>query len=224
MELSFFTTDQIIGPTPHGHERGTKGDKRTFYCPSVKYPDSADEDDPIAWQFILAYGSGPAWRWRDESTLSAQQKMGYTRITDYFFLLDRGQGGQGGNSFRIRGTPQKGWAYSTSRCHVFNEKELKPITHPGAFELVTDATYSTSENAADKSIQWRAVNGSGYPSQGFHHYTNHMLGGKPAGTNIFFLDGHSGWRHFKDGVPDSERYDFDEVLVRGNMEGTPFWW
>ena len=164
MELSFFTTEQIVGPTPHGYEDGTKGDKRTFYCPSVKYPDSADEDDPVAWQFILAWGTGPAWHWQDEGALTQQQKMAYTRVTDYFFLLDRGEGGQGGNSFRIRGIPQKGWAYSTSQCHVFDEKNLTPITQPGTFELVTDATYSTSEDAMDESIQWRAVHGSGYPS------------------------------------------------------------
>ncbi len=224
MEISFFTTEQIIGPTPHGYEDGTKGDKRTFYCPSVKYADSADEDDPVAWQFIPAWGTGPAWRWQDELVMTTQQKMAYTRVTDYFFLLDRGKGGQGGNSFQIRGTPQKGWAYSMSQCHVSTEKDLTPITQPAGFELITDATYSTSENPQDPGNEWRAVNGSGYPSQGFHHYTNHMSGSKPAGANIFFLDGHREWRHFRSGVPETVSYGFDEVLVRGNMEGTPFWW
>jgi len=232
-ELSFFTTDQIVGPTPHGRGNGTKGDKHTLYCPSVKHSNAPGADHPAGWQFSLAWGNGPPWEWQDETGLTKDQRMGYFRIVWYFWLLDKVTAdGTPNNLFEIEGHPSKGWIHSTSRYRRYREKELSPLHHPAQFEFITDETFSDAPSGADPtSSEWGGppIDG-GYPSKGFAHYTGHMRGSVPAGSNIFYLDGHREWRPFQDGKPDSvdpAAYGYDEVLKRG--KGAPgswpyFWW
>jgi len=232
-ELSMFTTDQIVGLTPHGRGNGTKGDKHTLYCPSIKHSNAPGADHPAGWQFSLAWGKGPPWEWQDETGLTKEQRMGYFRIVWYFWLLDKlTPGGTPNNLFEIEGYPSKGWIHSTSRYRRYREKDLSPLHHPAQFEFITDETLSDAPSGADPaSSEWGGppIDG-GYPSKGFAHYTGHMRGGVPAGSNIFHLDGHREWRPFQDGKADSvdpAAYGYDEVLKRG--KGAPaswpyFWW
>lgn len=232
-ELSMFATDQIIGLTPNGYETGTKGDKNTFYCPSVKHPSAPGADHPAGWQFSLAWGKGPPWEWQDETHLTAQEKKSQFRIVSYFWLLDKvTPDGTPNNLFEIQGFPQKGWVHSTDRYRRYRENELSPIRHPADFELITDGTFSDAASGADPRVsEWGGPPiGGGYPSKGFAHWTCHLRGGKPAGSNILFLDGHREWRSFQDGQADSvdpSAYGYNEVLKRG--KGIPaswpyFWW
>jgi len=230
-ELSMFATEQIVGPTPNGYEVGTKGDKHTFYCPSIKHPDAPGADHPAAWQFSLAWGKGPPWEWQDEKVLTAQQKIRYFRIVWYFWLLDKvvTPNGKPNNLFQIEGYPQKGWIHSTDRYRIYRENELHPIHHPAQFEFITDETFSDAASGADPQTSvWGGLQiDGGYPSKGFSHWTGHLRGSKPAGSNIYFLDGHREWRPFKDGKPDSvdpAAYGYDEVLKRGKTGSPYFWW
>ena len=232
-ELSMFTTEQIVGPTPHGYESGTKGDKKTFYCPSIKHANAPNYDHPAGWQFSLAWSKGSPWTWQDETGLTNEQKKGYFRIVWYFWLLDKvTPDGTPNNLFEIRGYPQKGWLHSTDRYRRFREAELSPLHHPAQFEFITDETFSDGASGGDPKLsQWGGppIDG-GYPSQGFAHYTAHMRGSQPAGSNIYFLDGHREWRPFAGGEPssvDPADYSFDEVLVRGKGSAASwpyFWW
>ncbi len=114
------------------------------------------------------------------------------------------------------------------RYRRYRETDLTPLKHPAQFEFVTDMTLSDAAGGGDPAVsQWGGPTiGGGRVAYGFHFYTSHMRGGKPAGSNIFFLDGHREWRHFADGVPssvDPTQYGFDEVLKRGKTEPY-FWW
>ena len=230
-ELSMFTTEQIVGPTPHGYEDGTKGDKHTFYCPSQTHSDAPGADHPINWQFGMAISKGPPWEWQDETGLSDAQKKTLFRSTRYFWLLDKmTPSGSPVNLFEIQGYPAKGWIYSSDRYRRYRENQLTPIAHPAEFEFITDEVFSDSASGGSPTLaQWGGPTiGGGRAQYGFYHYTSHMRSGQPSGSNIFFLDGHGQWRHFEDGVPPSAdplAYRFEEVLSRGGGAGLPyFWW
>ena len=228
-ELSMFTTEQIVGPTPHGNEDGTKGSKDTFYCPSGVRPDNPGADHPINWQFSLVIGQGPPWAWQDETGLTDSLKKNLFRSLRYFWMLDKiGPGGKPNNLFEIEGFPRKGWIHSMDSCRRYRESELTPLHHPAQFEFITDVTFSDGASGADpENSQWGGPSiGGGRVAHGFHFYTSHMRAGKPAGSNIFFLDGHREWRHFEDGKPpsvDPTEYTFNEVLKRGKTDPY-FWW
>jgi prepilin-type processing-associated H-X9-DG protein len=58
-------------------------------------------------------------------------------------------------------------------------------------ELGTDMVNSRGTPGAPGETFWNVRGGHDLP-----HWTAHMRGGKPAGGNILFLDGHVGWRDF----------------------------
>jgi len=232
-ELSMFATDQIVGETPHGKENGTKGDKHTLYCPSIKQPSAPGADHPAGWQFSLAWAKGPPWVWQDETGLTVQQKQSYFRIVWYFWLLDKvTPDGTPNNLFEIEGYPAKGWVHSSDRCRRYRENQLTPIKLPANTELITDETLSDAPSCADPDTsEWGGVAlDGGYPTQGFAHWTGHLRSGRPSGSNVFFLDGHREWRPFQDGRPssaDPAAYGYDEVLKRGKGPAASwpyFWW
>jgi len=88
-----------------------------------------------------------------------------------------------GRSNHPQGTPKKDWV-KTLICK-----------QPGATDLVTDATLSTTSDPATASFT--QVRGGSWSRWQLFDRTNHLThGDKPAGANILSVDGHNDWRRF----------------------------
>lgn len=108
----------------------TGGDRRTFYCPSDpgKKPNMA-----CLWQFSQNLPFGAHIGGVAEPT---QNRGSYYRVTSYFWMMDTVQG----RTTHPQGTPKKDWV-KTLICK-----------QPGATDLVTDATLSTTAEPATASF------------------------------------------------------------------------
>jgi len=153
----------------------TGGSKHTFYCPSdpLKTPDMA-----ILWQFSQNLPFGTATDSVPEPTTNRGSQF---RVTSYFWMMDT----VNGRSYHPEGTPKKEW--------------VKTLTHKQATstELVTDATLSSSSDP--KTATFTEVHGGSWSRWQIPDRTNHLrYGGRPAGANIVFLDGHNEWRRFSE--------------------------
>jgi len=103
------------------------------------------------------------------------------RVTSYFWMMDT----VNGRSYHPEGTPKKEW--------------VKTLTHKQATstELVTDATLSSTSDP--KTATFTEVHGGSWSRWQIPDRTNHLrYGGRPAGANIVFLDGHNEWRQFSE--------------------------
>jgi len=249
-DVSYYTTEVCIGLTPTGRESGTKGDKRTLYCPSqVGRPQSINADDPAAWQYSSNIKGGtPQGRWYPEDGLTQQEKFGvYQRIIGYFLLVDR-YGGDNVFSINVQHyngqrDGEKGYLHTVDSYRFHRQSEtLRPVRQPANFELMTDAVMSNftgaslGTNPLEPGDSLSVIVDPKTPGLEFGgplvgamalatfftpqrlQYTNHMSGGRPAGGNILFLDGHLEWR------------SFDKMMSRGRVGGTSpsgsylFWW
>jgi prepilin-type N-terminal cleavage/methylation domain-containing protein/prepilin-type processing-associated H-X9-DG protein len=88
-------------------------------------------------------------------------------------------------------------------------------TKPSDVEVITDAIIRQSSGS-----NWGADGGL----KG--HVTSHMDRGLPAGTNIFFLDGHVDWRAFKKQAGATGVWNGGEVRLRTDIslfQGLQFW-
>lgn len=151
----------------------TGGDRKTFYCPSdpLKKPDMA-----CLWQFSQNLPFDTRIGVVAEPT---QNRGNYYRVTSYFWMMDTVQG----RTTHPQGTPKKDWV-KTLMCK-----------QPGATDLVTDATLSTTSDPATASFT--EVRGGSWSRWQLFDRTNHLThGDKPAGSNILFVDGHNDWRRF----------------------------
>ena len=155
-DVSYYTTEVCIGPTPTGKENGTRGDKRTFYCPSqLGRAQCINPDDPAAWQYSSNINGGtPLGMWYPEDGLTKQQKFSvYQRIIGYFLLLDR-FGGDNVFSINVQRhdghvEDEKGYLHTIDsyRFHRLSEA-LRPVKQPASFELMTDAVVSNFTGAS----------------------------------------------------------------------------
>lgn len=168
----------------------TGGSRETFYCPAdpTKRPDMA-----FFWQFTQSVS--PAARIGDveEPTTDRQN---YYRVTGYFWMLDT----KNGRGTPPKGTPAKQWV-KTLNCK-----------RPGETELIVDATLSTTDDP--DTGNFAEVKGGSFSRAQILDRTNHLVnGGRPAGCNVCYVDGHLNWRNFS------------EMEVRYPASGTPYhWW
>ena len=153
----------------------TGGDKHIFYCPSdpTKTPDMSH-----FWQFSQNVPVGTPTDSVAEPTTNRGNQF---RVTSYFWMIDT----VNGRSYHPEGTPKKEW--------------VKTLTHKQATstELVTDATLSSTSDS--KTATFTDVHGGSWSRWQIPDRTNHLrYGGRPAGANIVFLDGHNEWRRFSE--------------------------
>lgn len=228
-DVSYLTTEVCIGKTPTGKENGTKGDKHTFYCPSQVGRGSIRADDPAAWQYTSNIKGGtPAGRWYPEDDLTKQEKLSvYQRIIGYYLLTAR----YGGDCWwpvnveRYDGQKEeeRGWLYTVDSYRVHLKSEaLRPVRQPSRFELMTDAVMSNSVGGVivdphTPGLEWGGPNVGQMSLANFFlpprlQYTNHMAGGRAAGGNVVFVDGHVEWR------------SLNNMMSRGVIGQYTFWW
>jgi len=166
-DLSYLTSDWIIK---------SGASKNTFYCPSER---KRRAEDPRFWRFSQAY----AGQMYDPEPTDLVARAGNYRVTGYFLIMDTIVG-RTPNPRLQRGEPEKIWVRKLT------------TKQPARAELVTDTTYSDyySLNLA----KFMGMQGSAqWLKWGITDDTNHMAaGGKPLGTNVLFVDGHTSWRPF----------------------------
>ncbi|MHC4557568.1 MAG: type II secretion system protein [Planctomycetota bacterium] len=153
----------------------TGGDRNTFYCPSdrLKKPEMA-----ILWQFSQDLPFGTDHGVVPEPTTNREN---YYRVTSYFWMMDTVNGRQD----PPEGEPLKEWV-----------KNLN-CKQPAATDLVTDATLSDGPDPDQATFT--EVRGGSWGRWNLYDSTNHLIRGeKPAGSNIFYVDGHLEWRRFSE--------------------------
>ncbi len=212
-DVSFYTADYII-------KQGATRD--AFFCPSRrKYSEAigGGKDDPRFWQYTLQSNNvtGP-WPWLDETNVDKYRNY---RVTHYFWLMDVEQDDLPGREWEIAGYPQKGWVRKVNAYRRKQGHGLEPLKYPETFELITEATYSEQPNV--ESANYGSIHTDFWNKWQIPHRTNHLApGGRPAGGNIFFVDGHASWRPFEQMWPDKNRPQEPRSL---DWDRSPyFWW
>lgn len=166
-DISYSTTDFII------RVNADKEAKSAFYCPA--FP-AKNWTRALYWQFT----QGPPCDAKSgdipEPVTNRDQQF---RVTGYAFIIDS----QAGFPNPPLGTPKGKWLRTTG------EKQ------PSTTEFVVDATLSTSPDGNTASFDRITVGGIFLDCQ-IYDSSNHLKSGRPEGSNILFLDGHTQWRNF----------------------------
>ena len=192
-DVSYETTDMMI--------KLSGGDKHTFYCPSTP---TWNADNPLLWQWWQSYQAGRPYGGPEPTTNRDQ----YYRVTGYFWMMefDGGRWWQplGKHNFLLKTT-----IYSSDDG---TGKYGGPVKSPSSVPLCTDQLFTDDFGDDYRDLDFTGSKSGGlWPEFGKLDLSNHVDKGKPAGTNIGFLDGHVDWR------------DVDKIRRRN--EWLPYhWW
>jgi len=184
-DASFHITDLVLA---------AGGDRRTFYCPADRTKNS---ERSVFWQYSL--GAAAYYDEVDESSLTPAQRESNFRVTGYLWLMDTNPP----RTYQPIGDPIYEWARKTTDAKI-----------SGLHPLLVDATISTG-TARDTSSNFTQVQGGLFDTplalyDSTNHYDRNLV---PIGTNVYFMDGHSEWRQWKD------------MQVQVNQGGMPIhWW
>lgn len=162
-----------------------------FYCPCD--PGKSNQR-PEYWQFSLVYGTAPP-QFIPEPEDEETRKRHY-RVTGYCWLLDHPQG----RPDPIVGKPARDWV-----------RNVNQVRSPATWELVVDATLSTTPDAVRASFSH--IPGGMYAWLGQYDRSSHLdRNGRPLGGNMGLVDGHAEWRPFL------------RMQVRTSSGLPCFWW
>jgi len=184
-DVAYSTTDYILA---------SGGERRTFYCPCDL---SKNGDMAIVWQFSNNPSiAATIEQIEEQEPKDKTQRQGYYRVTSYFWLMDTQVGRPATD--RPRGVPDS-WKWPRSLT----------VKNPSSYELILDATLSTTEDPDTASFV--EVAGGLYSRWQKYDRTNHVNNGdQPEGANIMYVDGHLDSR------------PFSRMIVR--RTGPVHWW
>lgn len=155
--------------------------RKSFYCPSNSpFTNKSLDKNARYWDLEALKQSANS------------SSPGY-RITGYFWLMEAEW--KAGNEIQSRSKVYADAKYASDQFPNYWPKTTFG-KNPSATELVTDATESSNVSPKFPNGKFTNVYCGEYYSR-----TSHLVPGKNnvgAGGNMGFLDGHVGWRHFKD--------------------------
>ena len=178
-DLSYATSNSVIETVKTGNP-GATGE--IFYCPA---DNKKGADNPRYW----LYSQTSRDDYQPGDPIPAEEDEGL-RVTGYFWMMELEQIVDGEIITREpplnnTGKRPKRWVTATTEKYA------------GTTELITDATISTPFDR-DKANFARVKAGTLWLKWGVYDRSNHLLGNRPVGGNVLFLDGHLKWRPFKE--------------------------
>jgi prepilin-type N-terminal cleavage/methylation domain-containing protein/prepilin-type processing-associated H-X9-DG protein len=198
---------------------------RQFSLATMMYASDYNDKLPILLDSNKQAG---AWPWdMPENVAQALLKSGTSRHMMYcpsFQKQDNDElwkftgNAAKGTGYKVIGYamsfPQAGRVRATNINESVNSKTIKVageevVIGPSEREMLADATLSNGENEKDRTKnQFTKVDGGWRGHQAAHL---DKTGKMPAGGNIAYLDGHTGWKKF-------------EKMVVRTTGGPAFWW